>query len=67
MSAINLLGFPTIFDVPQACCDCVCGHDETHVPVLRTPIVRAQWTVETNSDGIRRLVECWSVNRQKAD
>jgi hypothetical protein len=27
--------------------------------------VTARWTVEINSDGTRRLVERWSVNRQK--
>jgi hypothetical protein len=51
MSAINVLSFPEIFDFPQACCEYVCGHGETHVPVIRTPIVSARWTVETNSDG----------------
>jgi hypothetical protein len=65
MSAINVLTFPRIFDFPQACCDRVCGHAETHVPVIRTPIVSARWTVEINSDGTRRLVERWSVNRQR--
>ena len=63
MSAINALIFPTIFAFPQACCDRVCGHAETHVPIIRTPVVSAQWTVETNNDGTRRLVERWEVNR----
>jgi hypothetical protein len=65
MSAINVLTFPSIFDFQQACCDCVCGHAETHVPVMRAPVVSARWTAETNSDGTRRLVERWSVNPQK--
>jgi|HubBroStandDraft_6_1064221.scaffolds.fasta_scaffold1687142_2 hypothetical protein len=65
MSAINVLTFPRIFVIPQACCDCVRDHAETHIPVTRTPIVTARWTVEINSDGTRRLVERWSVNRQK--
>ena len=65
MSAISVLTFPTIFAFRQACRDRVCGHAETHVPVIRTPMVSARWTVETNSDGTRRLVEQWSVNRQK--
>jgi len=65
MSAINILTFPKFYCFPQVCCDRVCGHDETHVAVLRTPIVSAGWTVEINRDGTRRLVERWSVNRQK--
>jgi hypothetical protein len=65
MSAINVLTFPTIFDFPQAFCGCVCSHPETHIPVIRTPIVSARWAVEINGDGTRRLVEHWSVNPQK--
>jgi hypothetical protein len=67
MSAINVLSFPKIFDFPQACCDCVCGHAEAYVPVIRTPFVSARWTVETNGDGTRRLIERWSINRHEAD
>ena len=67
MSAINVLTFPKVFAFPQACSDCVCGHAETHVPVMRTPVVSARWTVETNFDGTRRLVERWSINRREAD
>jgi len=65
MSAINVLIFPKIFDFPQAFCGCVCSHAETHIPVPRTAIVSARWTVETNSDGTQRLVERWSVNSQQ--
>ena len=65
MSAINILAFPHIFDIPQAGCERVCGHHETHVPVMRAPIVSARWGVEINRDGTRRLVERWSANRQK--
>jgi len=65
MSAINVLTFPRVFDLPQVCCEWVCGHAETHVPVMRAPIVSARWAVEINSDGTRRLVESWSVNPQK--
>lgn len=63
MSAINVLIFPKIFDFPQAFCGCVCSHAETHIPVIRTPIVSARWTIETNSDGTRRLVERWSIHQ----
>lgn len=66
MSAINVLTFPRMFAFPQACCDCVCGHAETHVPVMRDPAVSAQWTLETNADGTQRLVERWSVTQPKA-
>ena len=67
MSAINVFTFTGIFDIPQAFCDCVCGAAETHVPVMRSPIVSARWIVELNSDGSRRLVERWTVNRHEAD
>jgi hypothetical protein len=65
MSAINVLTLPGIFDVPQTCCECVCGQAEIHVPVIRTPIVTARWTVEINGDGARRLVERWFTNQQQ--
>jgi hypothetical protein len=45
MSAINVLTFPRIFVIPQACCDCVRDHAETHIPVTRTPIVTARWAL----------------------
>ena len=64
MSAINVLAFPRIFFTPKTCCDCVCGHAETHVPVIRAPIVSARWTVEIDRNGTRRLVERWSVNQK---
>jgi hypothetical protein len=64
MSAINVLNFPSIFVFSQARCDRVRGQEEMHVPVIRTPIVSARWIVEINSDGTRRLVEHWSVNRR---
>jgi len=65
MSAINVVISPSIFDFQQACCDCVCGHAETHVPVILTPMVSARWTVEIDRDGTRRLAERWAVNQQK--
>ena len=67
MSAINELTFPSIFAFPHTCCECVRERVDTHVPVMRVPYVSARWTVETNSDGTRRLVERWSVNQQEAD
>ena len=67
MSATNVLTFPAMLVIPQTCCDCVCGHAEMHVPIIRTPIVSARWTAEIDSDGTRRLVERWSVNRHEAD
>jgi len=67
MSAINELTFPTIFAFPHTCCECVRERVDTYVPVMRVPHVSARWTVETNSDGTRRLVERWSVNQQEAD
>jgi len=63
MSAINVLGFSKIFDFPQACCGRVCGHAETHVPVMRAPIVSARWTVEIDGDGTQRLIERWLLNK----
>ena len=63
MSGINVLGFPKIFDFLQACCDRVCGHAETHVPVMRTPIVSARWTVEIDGDGTQRLIERWLLDK----
>ena len=67
MSAINVLTFPGTFVLPQTCCEGVRGQVEMHVPVIRTPIVSARWTVEINSDGTRQLVERWSLNAQGHD
>lgn len=63
MAAINLLTFPGVFTLPHTGCTSVCGHAETHVPVMRVPVVSARWTVEINRDGTRRLVEHWSANQ----
>ncbi|MGA2902487.1 MAG: hypothetical protein ABSD98_01540 [Candidatus Korobacteraceae bacterium] len=67
MSAINVLTFPSILVSPQTCCECVRDHADTHVPVTRAPVVSGRWTVETNGDGTRRLVERWSINQPKQE
>ena len=66
MSAINVPAFRGNLFLPETCCEGDCGHVEMHVPVIRTPIVSARWTVEINSDGTRRLVARWSLNQQEA-
>jgi len=65
MAAINVLTFPGIVALPQTCCACVCDHADTYVPVIRAPVVSARWSVETNDDGSRRLIERWSINLQR--
>ena len=65
MSAINALTLLGAFVLLQTCCEGDCGHGEMHVPVTRTPIVSARWTVEINSDGTRRLVAHWFVNQHE--
>jgi hypothetical protein len=65
MSAINVLTLSNVAFLPQTCCKCVRDHADTYVPVPRVPVVSARWTLEINSDGTRRLVESWSVNRDK--
>ncbi len=63
MAAISVLTFPSIFALPRTCCESVRHHADTHVPIARVPVVSARWTMETNGDGTRRLVERWSFNR----
>jgi hypothetical protein len=67
MSAINVLTFPDIVVFSRACCECVRERAETHVPVLRAPMVSARWTVEITDDGTRRLVQRWSINQTAPD
>jgi hypothetical protein len=64
MAVVNILTLPDIFALPRAGCECVCERADTHVPMVRIPVVSARWTVETNGDGSRRLVEHWCVNQQ---
>jgi len=68
MSAINALTLSHIAFCSRADCDCVRDwvrdRADTHVPVTRVPVVSARWTMETNGDGSRRLVERWSINQE---
>jgi hypothetical protein len=63
MSAITVLTFPQISAFPQTCCKGFCGHAETHIPLIRTPVVSARWTVEPGREGTGRLVERWFINQ----
>jgi hypothetical protein len=67
MSAINVLTLSNVAFLPRTCRECVRDHADTHVPVTRVPIVSARWSVETNDDGSRRLVERWAINHHAHD
>ena len=67
MSAINVLTLPNIFVPSYTCCECVCDRAETQSLLTREPVVSARWMVEIDRNGTRRLVERWSIKRQKSE
>ena len=67
MSANNILTLTRLFsDAPgsaPARCQCLCADPEYRISA-RIPVVRPKWTVETLSDGSKRLVQRWSSSHR---
>ena len=65
MSAINTFAFQNVMFLPRTGCACGCMLAEEAVRQTLEPVVTARWTMETNSDGTRRLVRHWFKNETK--
>ena len=65
MSAINTFAFQKVMFLPRTGHAGACMFGEETVPHTHAPVVTARWTMETNSDGTRRLVRHWFKNETK--
>lgn len=62
MSAINTFAFQNFLCSPRTSRACLCMFAEETVHVHHEPAVTARWSLETSSDGSRRLVRHWFKN-----